>query len=94
MKFKILLSIITIVSTSFSLSAVTYAEQVPWESIEYTASAKAEIVNLSEDFQESFGPPLPTVASAYAENGDFRASAFCRVDSSIINIDTWAYSCG
>jgi hypothetical protein len=94
MKYKTLFLITTIVITSFSLPAGTYAEQVPWISIEYIASAKAEIIGLKEDYQETIGPPLPIDASAYVNNGQFDASVSIHVDSSIIDVNNWAYSCG
>jgi hypothetical protein len=96
MKFKTLLLIIAVVITIaiFSLPAGTYAEQVPWTSIEYSASAKAEIIDLNEDYQETIGPPLPIDAYAYVNSGQNDTGGSSHVDSSIIDINTWAHSCG
>jgi hypothetical protein len=94
MKCKTLLLIIAIVITSFSLPAGTYAEQLPWISIEYTASAKAEIIDLEEDYKETIGPPLPIDASAYVNRAEYEADGSSHVDSFIIDINTSAYSCG
>jgi hypothetical protein len=98
MRFKTLLLIIAIVIISSSLSVVTDAEQVPWSSIEYSASAKAETFVpkgvISSDYEENLGPPLPVTASALVQYAPHESSGSSEVDSSFIDIDTLAFSCG
>ncbi len=92
MRVIALLSIITI-TFLFQLT-IADAEEVPWTGIEYTASAKAEIIDLQEDYQETIGPPLPIDVSAYVNRAEYEASGSSQVDSSIINISTSALACG
>jgi hypothetical protein len=101
MRFKTLLLIITIIIIFLPLLTTADAEQVQWSSIGYEASAFAKIwpgINSKDDYQESFGPPLPIDASAFVDRGVdptyYYASSSSHVESSIIDIITEVEGCG